>query len=140
VTSAVAAAQRRTNSMNLLVLAKEQHIRTSCSMAGAYSGMNVTAVATAQTAISIINTSNVDILIADLKLCKSNGLNLIKRLEGTQSQLAIIGLTGCGTIDSAGIATLLDILHFLARASRQQIYIPDSIKTSLPTSLNLPKG
>jgi two-component system, NtrC family, nitrogen regulation response regulator NtrX len=126
--------------MNLLVLAKEQHIRKSCSIAAAYSGMNVTAVATAQKAISIINTSNVDILIADLKLCESDGLNLIKRLQGAQPELAIIGLTGSGTIDSAGNARLLDILHFLAQASRQQTYIPDSIKTSFPTSLNLPKG
>jgi DNA-binding NtrC family response regulator len=126
--------------MNLLVLAKEQHIRTSCSIAAAYSGMNVTAVGTAQKAITIINASNVDILIADLKLCESNGLNLIRRLEGTQPQLAIIGLTGCGTIDSAVVATLLGILRFLAKASRQQIYIPDSIKTSFPTTLNFPKG
>jgi DNA-binding NtrC family response regulator len=140
VTSAVAAAQRRTNSMNLLVLAKEQHVRTSCSIAAAFNGMNVTAVATAQKAITILDTSNVDILIADLKLCESDDLNLIKRLQATQPELAIIGLTGYGTIDSAGIATLLAILHFLARASRQQIYIPDSIKTSFPTSLNLPKG
>ena len=126
--------------MNLLVLAKEQHIRKSCSIAAAYSGMNVTAVATAQRAITIIDTSNVDILIADIKLCESDGLNLIKRLQGTQPELAIIGLTGSGTIDSAGSATLLDILHFLAQASRRQTYIPDSIKTWFPTSLNLPKG
>lgn len=96
--------------MNLLVLAKEQHIRTSCSIAAANGGMNVTAVGTAQKAITIINTSNVDILIADLKLCKSDDLNLIKRLQGTQPELAIIGLTGCGTIDSVVIATLLGIL------------------------------
>ena len=104
--------------MNLLVLAKEQHIRTSCSIAAAYSGMNVTAVATAQKAIAIVNTSNVDILIADLKLCESDGLNLIKRLQGAQPELAIIGLTGGGTIDSAVIATLLGILHFLAKPFR----------------------
>lgn len=126
--------------MNLLVLAKEQRIRKSCSIAAAYSGMNVTAVATEQEAMTRIDTSNVDILIADLKLCESDGLNLMKRLQGTQPELAIIGLTGSGRIDSAGSATLLAILHLLAQASRQQTYIPDSIKTLFPTSLNLAKG
>jgi hypothetical protein len=64
--------------MNLLVLAKEQHICTSCSVAAAYSGMSVTAVATAQEAVVIIDGSDVDILIADLKLCESGGLNVNK--------------------------------------------------------------
>jgi two-component system, NtrC family, C4-dicarboxylate transport response regulator DctD len=104
--------------MNLLVLSNEQHIRTSCSKAAAYSGMSVTAVATAQEAIRIIDTSYIDVLIADLKLCKSRGLNLMKQLQDTKSEMAIIGLSGSGTIDSAVIATLLGILHFLAKPFR----------------------
>ena len=98
--------------MNLLVLAKEQHIRTSCSVTAAYSGMSVTAVATAQEATVIINGSDVDILIADLKLCESGGLNVIRR---TKPEMAIIGLTGRGKIDSAAITTLLGILHFVVK-------------------------
>src|ERR1700680_4250837 len=86
----VAAVQRRTNSMNLLVLAKEQHIRTSCSNAGAYSGMNVTAVGTPQEATIIIDTSYVDVLIADLNLCDSGGWNLITRIKDAQPEMAII--------------------------------------------------
>lgn len=118
--------------MNLLVLAKEQHIRKWCSIAAAYSGMNVTAVATAQRAITIIDTSNVDILIADLKLCESDGLNLIKRLQGTQPEPAIIGLTGSGTIDSAGSATLLAILHFLLKLPVSRLTFPTVSKRRFP--------
>jgi hypothetical protein len=70
--------------------------------------MSVTAVATAQEATVIINGSDVDILIADLKLC----LNVIRR---TKPEMAIIGLTGRGKIDSAAITTLLGILHFVVK-------------------------
>lgn len=101
--------------MNLLVLAKEQHIRTSCSVAAAYSGMSVTAVATAREAIVIMDGSDVDILIADLKLSESGGVNVIRRVQDTKPEMAIIGLTGRGKIDSAVITTLLGILHFVAK-------------------------
>jgi DNA-binding response OmpR family regulator len=72
--------------MNLLVLDDEPHIRQLCSSVATQSGMNVTTVATAQEALAIINTSSVDILITDLKLRESNGMDLLQYIHETHTR------------------------------------------------------
>src|ERR1700693_2133537 len=104
--------------MHLLVLDDEPHIRLLCSSIAAKSGMNVTAVASAQEAIRVINTSCIDILITDLKLRESSGLDLIHQLHDTHPEVAIIVVTGYGTIDSAIMATRLGVMHYIAKPFR----------------------
>jgi len=118
VATAVAAAQQKAIPMNLLILDDEPHMRLLCSSVAAQSGMNVTAVATAQEALAVINTSCIDILITDLKLRESEGLNLIQQLHDTHPEVAIIVVTGYGTIDSAVMATRLGVMHYIAKPFR----------------------
>jgi CheY-like chemotaxis protein len=122
--TALAAAMPRIPPMNLLVFAREPHIRKSCSSAAANGGMSVTAVATAQEAMAIMNASSVDVLIADLKLCESEGLNIKERVQVKHPEMAIIGLTGRGKIDLGVIVPLLNMLQIAREAFLKRVAVP----------------
>jgi CheY-like chemotaxis protein len=87
--------------LNLLVVDDEQYIRQLCADVAMQSGMKVTTVATAEEAISILENSAVDILMTDLTLPKSSGLDLLQRVHDQHREVAVIVLTQYGTIDSA---------------------------------------
>ena len=65
--------------MNLLVVDDEQHVRQLCADVASQSGMKVTTVATAEEALAVMENYVVDILMTDLKLPESSGLDLLQR-------------------------------------------------------------
>src|ERR1700722_8805869 len=93
--------------MNLLVVDDEQYVRQLCADVATQSGMKVTTVATAEEAISILENSAIDILMTDLKLPKSSGLDLLQRAHDPHREVAVIVLTQYGAIVSAGAAARL---------------------------------
>jgi len=95
--------------MNLLVVDDEQHVRQLCAEVATQSGMKVSAVATADEALAVIENSAVDILLTDLNLRESNGLDLIRQIHNSHPEVAVIVVTGFGTIDSAITATRLGV-------------------------------
>jgi DNA-binding NtrC family response regulator len=104
--------------MNVLVVDDEQHVRQLCTDVAAQSGMKVTAVATAEEALNIFENSAIDILITDLKLRESNGLDLIRQIQDTHPEVAVIVVTGYGTIDSAVTAIRLGAVDYVTKPFR----------------------
>src|ERR1700692_3032585 len=91
--------------MNLLVGDDEQYVRQLCADVAMQSRMKVTSVSTAEEAIRVLENSAIDILMTDLKLPKSSGLDLLQRVHDQHREVAVIVLTQYGTIDSAVAAT-----------------------------------
>jgi two-component system response regulator HydG len=116
--SAVGAFSQKALPMNLLVLDDEQHIRQLCGTIAAEIGMAVTTVATAKEALKILENSAVDILLTDLKLRESNGLDLIQHLHDQHPEVAVIVITGYGSIDSAIMATRLGAVDYVTKPFR----------------------
>src|ERR1700730_2599196 len=104
--------------MNLLVVDDEQYVRQLCADVAVQSGMKVTTVSTAEEAISILENSAVDILMTDLKLPKSSGLDLLQRVHDQHREVAVIVLTQYGTIDSAVAATRVGALDYVTKPFR----------------------
>ena len=104
--------------MNLLVVDDEQHVRQLCVDVAVQSGMKVTAVATAEEALAVLEYSIVDILITDLKLPQSSGLDLLQRIHDSHPEVAVIVLTQYGTIDSAVTATRLGAMDYVTKPFR----------------------
>jgi DNA-binding NtrC family response regulator len=104
--------------MNLLVVDDELHVRQLCADVAAQSGMKVTTVATAEEALNILENSAVDILMTDLKLPKSSGLDLLQQVHDAHREVAVIVLTQYGTIDSAVAATRLGALDYVTKPFR----------------------
>ena len=104
--------------MNLLVVDDEQHVRQLCADVAAQSGMKVTTVATAEEALNVLENSAVDILMTDLKLPESSGLDLLQQIHDTHREVAVIVLTQYGTIDSAVTATRLGAVDYVTKPFR----------------------
>ncbi len=104
--------------MNLLVVDDEQHVRQLCADVAIQSGMKVTAVATAEEALAVLENSVVDILMTDLKLPESSGLDLLQQIRDTHPEVAVIVLTQYGTIDSAVTATRLGAVDYVTKPFR----------------------
>ena len=104
--------------MNLLVVDDEQHIRKLCSEVGTQSGMSVTAVATAEEALDVLADSAIDIVITDLRLRESHGLDLIRQINEKYREVAVIVVTGYGSIDSAVRAIRLGAVDYVTKPFR----------------------
>jgi DNA-binding NtrC family response regulator len=104
--------------MNLLVVDDEQYVRKLCADVAGQSGMKVTLVATAEEALNVLENSAVDIVITDLQLPQSSGLDLLQEIHDKHREVAVIVLTQFATIDSAVTATRLGAVDYVTKPFR----------------------
>jgi DNA-binding NtrC family response regulator len=88
-----AAILRETAPMNILIVDDEPTIREACGEVAHLTGMKPTMVATAEEAFEILENSAVDIVLTDLKLPHTSGLELLKRVHDMHPNLPVIVLT-----------------------------------------------
>jgi DNA-binding NtrC family response regulator len=110
--------RRETAPMNILIVDDEPTIREACGEVAQLTGMNATMVATAEEAIEVLENSAVDIVLTDLMLPHTNGLELLKQVHDTHPNMPVIVLTQYGTIDSAVAATRLGAIDYVTKPFR----------------------
>ena len=88
-----AAVARAAASMKILIVDDEPAIRDTCAEVAEQSGMKAVAVASAEEAFEVLENHAVDILLTDLMLRESSGLDLLKRVHDTNPLLPVIVLT-----------------------------------------------
>src|SRR5713101_3902863 len=85
-----AAVRREVVPMNLLIVDDEQSIRETCATVSEQCWMKAVAVATAEEALEVLEHSPIDILLTDLKLQQSNGVELLKRVHDVHPEVAVV--------------------------------------------------
>lgn len=110
-----AAVRREMVPMNILIVDDEQIVRDMCAEVAEESGMKATAVGTAEEAFEILERAAVDIVLTDLKLPGTSGLELIQRVHNHYPQVVVVVLTQYGTIDSAVEATRLGAVDYVTK-------------------------
>jgi DNA-binding NtrC family response regulator len=113
-----AAVVRETAPMNILIVDDEPTIREACGEVAQLTGMNATMAATAEEAIEILENTAVDIVLTDLMLPHTSGLELLKRVHDTHPNMPVIVLTQYGTIDSAVAATRMGAIDYVTKPFR----------------------
>jgi DNA-binding NtrC family response regulator len=113
-----AAVRREVAPMNLLIVDDELSIRETCAAVAGQTGMRATAVATAEEALEVLEQSAIDILLTDLKLPGTSGLELIRRVHDTHPQVVVVVLTQYGTIDSAVEVTRMGAADYVTKPFR----------------------
>lgn len=112
-------AQRHTAApMHVLVVDDERETREICADVAAACGMKARKAASAEEALELLEQYPVDILLTDLKLPQTSGLDLLKQVHGLYPQVAMIVLTQYGTIDSAVEATRLGAADYVTKPFR----------------------
>ena len=104
--------------LNLLVVDDDAHIREVCRSVAVETGMRVLDVGTAEEALELLELSSVDILLTDLRLPGTSGLELLKRCATKHPDVAVVMLTQYGTIDSAVQATRMGAADYVTKPFR----------------------
>jgi DNA-binding NtrC family response regulator len=104
--------------LNLLVVDDDEHIREVCRSVASDTGMKVLDVSTAEEALELLELSSVDVLLTDLRLPGTNGLELLKKVTVTHPDVAVVMLTQYGTIDSAVQATRMGAADYVTKPFR----------------------
>lgn len=91
----------------ILIVDDEKNIRSGLARALESDGYRAVTAENGQAAWNIINSEEVDAVIADLKMPKLSGEELLKRISSSYPTIPVIILTGHGTIESA-VAAMRD--------------------------------
>ncbi len=113
-----AAVRREPVPMNILIVDDEQAIRETCAAVAEQCGMKAVGVATAEDALEVLEHFPVDILLTDLKLPQTDGVELLKQVHNVHPQVAVVVLTQYGTIESAVEVTRMGAVDYVTKPFR----------------------
>ena len=104
--------------VHLLVVDDDEHIRGVCRAVAEDMGMKARDVSSAEEALEVMEISPVDILLTDLRLPGTSGLDLLRKVAVTFPDVAVVMLTQYGTIDSAVQATRMGAADYVTKPFR----------------------
>jgi DNA-binding NtrC family response regulator len=109
------AVQRSAIPMSVLVVEDEENTRKLCADVAESCGMKAMVVSSVEEALRRLETHAVDIIVTDLILPPSSGLDLLKQVHEMYPQIAVLVLTQYGTIDSAVAATRMGAVDYVTK-------------------------
>ncbi len=93
----------------------------------------VTAV-NGEDALNVIQNKSIDMVVSDVQMAKMDGVNLLKRIKTSQSDLPIILMTAFGTIQQAVDVMQLGAVDYLVKPFQPEVLI-SKVSQFLPTVL-----
>ncbi len=87
--------------MQILIVDDEKNIRSGLSKALSLEGYDTLTAEDGQEGWDLVNSSDVDLIISDLRMPRLSGEELLKRVSSAYPTLPVIILTGHGTVESA---------------------------------------
>ncbi len=109
------ALQNARSQVTALVVDDEQHVLETCSAVAESCGLQAVTAATTGRAMELLEQRPVDIVITDLKVPETGGLELLKHVRGNHPQAVVIILTQYGTVDTAVEAMRLGASDYLTK-------------------------
>ncbi len=91
---------------NILVVDDEPGIVLLCERVLTGAGYAISAFSEPENALEVIKTQKVDLLLVDIRMPKLSGLELIDLAKISQPEMAVLVMTGFGTVETA-----IDVLH-----------------------------
>ncbi len=104
--------------LSLLIVDDDEQIREVCRSVGEDCGLKAYDVSTAEEAQEMMEVTATDILLTDLRLPGTSGLELLRRVIHTHPDVAVVMLTQYGTIDSAVEATRMGAADYVTKPFR----------------------
>jgi DNA-binding NtrC family response regulator len=104
--------------LNILIVDDEQTTREVCRTVAETIGMKVWDVGTAEEAMELLESSSIDILLTDLRLPGTSGLELLRQVTVVHPDVAVVMLTQYGSIGSAVEATRMGAADYVTKPFR----------------------
>lgn len=116
---------------SVLVIDNNEVMRASCEQILTKSGYRVTAVADAAGGLGLIESDPPSVVVLDLFLPNTSGLDLIGRIRDLAPGTAVIVITGYPTIETAVSAMKRGAADFLPKP-----FTPDGLRTAVAAALD----
>ncbi|PYV84997.1 MAG: sigma-54-dependent Fis family transcriptional regulator [Acidobacteria bacterium] len=87
--------------LNILIVDDERSVREACREVAASLGYHTTAIESAEQALRVTESQTIDLVLVDLMLHGTSGLELLRKLKGRRPETEVVMMTGHGTIESA---------------------------------------
>jgi DNA-binding NtrC family response regulator len=110
-----AAVQRAAIPLSVLVVEDEESTRKLCADVAESCGMKALVAGSVEEALRRLETHAIDIVVTDMILPPSSGLDLLKQVHEMYPQIAVLVLTQYGTIDSAVAATRMGAVDYVTK-------------------------
>ncbi|MBI3794375.1 MAG: response regulator [Nitrospinae bacterium] len=100
---------------HILIADDEEGIRKTLQTALSAKGYEVTTVGNGLSALKVISSSPVDVVITDLKMPGMDGFELLLRIKGISSDLPVVVITGFADVESTTKALKAGASDFLTK-------------------------
>lgn len=87
--------------LNILIVDDERSVREACREVATSLGYRATAIESAEQALRVTESQTIDLVLVDLMLHGTSGLELLRKLKGRRTETEVVMMTGHGTIESA---------------------------------------
>ncbi len=104
-----------TNLLNLLIVDDERSMRDSCREVAHSLGFNTRAADSPEQAYSVLDTNPVDVVLLDLRLPGTGGLEVLREIKRRRPETLVIVMTGFATVQSAVQAMKLGAYDYITK-------------------------
>ena len=116
----------------ILIIDDQKLIRDSLRLALKGEGYKVFVAKTGKEGLDVLEKENTDLILLDLKLPDSNGIDILKRIKATDPDSIVIMMTGYGTVENAVTAMKLGAFDYINKPFEYK-HISTIIKLALET-------
>jgi DNA-binding response OmpR family regulator len=116
----------------LLIVDDELNIRTTMKALLERAGYDVTSAAGGREALELLDNNTYDLLLVDLKMPGIDGMQVVAHARSVQPTLAIIVLTGHGSLDTAIEGMRHSIFDYLLKTS-EPAQVLERVRAGLAT-------
>jgi DNA-binding NtrC family response regulator len=103
------------NLLNLLIVEDERSVRECCREVARSLGFNTQLAESCDECYRVLNSINVDVILLDLRLPGSNGLELLRQIRSRRPEAVVIVMTGFATVQSAVQAMKLGAYDYITK-------------------------
>jgi DNA-binding NtrC family response regulator len=101
--------------LNLLIVDDERAVREAAREAALVLGYRAAASDSADQAMRLLESQNIDVVLLDLKLPGTGGLEILRQIKSRRPDIEVIVITGHGTVESAVQAMKAGAYDFMTK-------------------------
>jgi len=111
----VSAQTSETNLLNLLIVEDERSVRECCRDVARSLGFNTALAETRDEAHRILDSTNIDVILLDLRLPNGSGVEILREIKRRRPEAVTIVMTGFATVQSAVQAMKLGAYDYITK-------------------------
>lgn len=116
----------------ILIIDDQKLIRDSLKLTLSDEGYDVLSAENGKQGIAVLKKRSVDLVLLDLKLPDSNGIDVLKQIKALNPECTVIMMTGYGSIENAVAAMKLGAFDYINKPFKSR-HISTIIKLALET-------